>query len=414
MTRALRRVAITGLGIVSPIGNSVPDFTKSLFDGRSGAGPLTRFPGGHLGTQIGAEVKNFPSEFRDIKISFARASAREAIRNAFGEGFSFSRNLGLRAGLSLGMGLELFSLDDLAEMRRSDFRLPENKRDLMTFLNTPSEVCTQLISHEFQFNRPPLTHISACSASTDAIGAAFRAISEGEADWMLAGGTDSMMNPIGFGAFCRIGAMTARNATPLQASRPFDADRDGFLLGEGAAFLVLEEETLARSRGKEILAFVSGYGNSLDAHSVSDPHPEGLGALLAMQRALRSAGLSHEDVSAINAHGTGTPKNDPVEAAAIRVLLGPRALEVPVHSTKSLIGHLISAAGAAECVAVVRCLKEQKLHPTANLEKVAEGCGLRHVVRENLVYPLRHILKNSFGFGGQNACLVLSAATEKM
>jgi 3-oxoacyl-(acyl-carrier-protein) synthase len=404
----MRRVVVTGQGVVSPIGNSVGEFTEALFAGRSGAAALTRFDPGQLPTRFAAEVKGLRGEFRDVKITYALEAARQAIREAFGPEAAPLR--GTRAALSIGLGLELFSLDDLLASRRPGFEPPSDPVGRLTFLNTPSDLCVHLLGREHGLTRPPLIHISACAAGTDAIGAAWREIAEGRLDAALAGGTDSMINPMGLGGFSRIGAPSTRNDTPETASRPFDESRDGFVLGEGAGFVVLEEEGRARARGARILARVSGYGNSLDAYSISDPHPEGAGALAAMRAALDSAGLSPDALSAVNAHGTGTPKNDPAETRAIRALLGARADEVPVCATKSLIGHLISAAGAVETVAMVQCLRRQQLHATANLRKVAEDCRLRHVTEGPLGTPLRHILKNSFGFGGQNACIIISSA----
>ena len=224
----------------------------------------------------------------------------------------------------------------------------------------------------------------------------------------LAGGTDSMINPMGVGGFCRIGAMTTKNSTPHLASRPFDKSRDGFVLGEGAGFLVLEEEEFARKRGAKIVGRILGYGNSLDAYSVSDPHPQGEGAIKSMHRALQSAHLCPADISAISVHGTGTAKNDPAEAAAIRTLFKEDYKRIPAFATKSMTGHLISAAGAVESIATFLSLQRQQLHPTINLQEVADGCELNHVIGKSKNCSLKYILKNSFGFGGQNASLVLA------
>ncbi|MEQ1877691.1 MAG: beta-ketoacyl-[acyl-carrier-protein] synthase family protein [Bdellovibrionia bacterium] len=399
----MKRVAITGIGAVTPLGNTAAAFAGSLFEGRSGAARVTRFDPASLPTRFACEVKNFESEFRDIKISFAQTAAREAMRMA---GLS---SLGSNGMLSLGLGLELFSMDDLIASRAPGFEIPTDFRARTLFLNTPSDIAAHLIGREFGLENAPQIHISACAASTDALGTAFLDVREGRADIALAGGADSMINPMGLGGFCRIGALSGKNDSPTLASRPFDRDRDGFVLGEGGGFLVLENEEHARKRGAKILAFISGYGNSLDAYNISDPHPKGEGALSAMKRALRSADLTPADISAVSAHGTGTPKNDPAESHAIHALLGTRVSEVPVFATKSMIGHLISAGGAVETVAAVVCLQEQRLHPTANLENPApEVQPLFHVRSKPMKHNLSHILKNSFAFGGQNACLVLS------
>lgn len=401
-----RQVVVTGMGVISPIGNDIEAFSRALFAGRSGAGLITRFNASRLPTRFAAEVKGLDPEHRDIKIDFALAAAGQALSAASGEKKSLA---GYRAALSIGIGLELFSLDDLAAAREPGFSLPDDAFERLTFLNTPADLCVQLLAQRYGFNRPPLISISACAASTDAIGAAFEAIREDRLDIALAGGTDSMINPMGVAGFCRIGALSRRNDTPRAASRPFDRDRDGFLLGEGAGFLLLEADEIARRRGTAALARISGYGNSLDAHSVSDPDPQGRGALAAMRAALASAELPAAAISAINAHGTGTAKNDPAESRAIRSLLGARTEEVPVQATKSMLGHMISAAGAVETIAAIECIRRGMLHVTSNLERVDEHCRLRHVTGKPLAWPLQHVLKNSFAFGGQNACLIVSA-----
>ena len=397
-----RRVAITGMGVVSPIGNSIDAFRENLFAGVSGAGPITVFDPASLPTRIAAEVTWDGPILRDRKITFALEAARQALE--------YSGRPRGEGGLSLGIGLELFSMDDLAESRRPDFSLPASSHDRLSFLQTPSDLCIQLISKRHALSRPPLTHVSACAAGTDAIGAAFRRVADGRCDWMLAGGTDSMVNPLGVAGFCRIGATTTANGEPQRASRPFDRKRDGFLLGEGAAILVLETLDAARARGAQVLAEVAGYGCSFDAHGISEPHPEGRGAVQAMRRALDEAGLAPDAVGAVNAHGTSTPKNDPVETLAIKALLGARAKDVPVCATKSMIGHLISAAGAVEAVAAIECLRAQRVHPTINLDEPDPACDLDYVPNRARDHAHEAVLSNSFGFGGQNACIVLRRA----
>ena len=411
--QAKRKVVVTGMGAITPIGNDLASFTSGILSGAQGAGLIERFDASGMPTRFAAEVKGVVSEFRDVKITFAILAAREAMTQAFGP-MPAQRAPDLRAAaISMGIGLELFSMDDLVAMRNGgewvipDYANSGDRRRALTSLNTPSDLCAQLIGKEFGFNRAPQIHISACAAATDAIGSAYRAISDGRLDLALAGGADSMINPMGLGGFCRIGALSARNDSPETASRPFDRSRDGFLLGEGAGFLVLEEEGSARARGAEILARICGYGNSLDAYSVSDPHPQGAGALAAMNSALQDAGISASQISAISAHGTSTPKNDPAESAAIRSLLGAQWREVPVFSTKSMIGHAISAAGAVETIAAIQCMRQGKIHSTANLKEPAPDCELGHVIGDAISHHSRYILKNSFGFGGQNACIVI-------
>ena len=398
-------VVVTGMGVVSPIGTSVEDFGHALFSGCTGVDPIERFDASGLATRFAAEVKDWHSDYRDIKISFALAAVAEALGQAFGREPLLNN---YRSSLHIGIGLELFSMDDLVAAQEAGFdACPDHMgRD---FLNTPSDICAHIIGQRYRFTQAPRVHISACAAATDAIGSAFEAVRAGSVDIAVGGGTDSMINPMGVAGFSRIGALSQRNASPQTASRPFDKSRDGFVLGEGAGFLVLESLIHARRRGASPLAVISGYGNSLDAYSVSDPHPEGDGALRAMQSALDSASLAATELSAINCHGTGTPKNDSAETKAIRRLLGEKVNNVPVHASKSLFGHLISAAGAVETIASILCLREQRLHHTINLHDIDEACELCHIRGEPRSMPLRHILKNSFAFGGHNACLVISA-----
>jgi 3-oxoacyl-[acyl-carrier-protein] synthase II len=280
----------------------------------------------------------------------------------------------------------------------------------LTFLQTPSDLCLHLISREHGLGRAPLLHVSACAASTDAIGLAFRMIASGSREWMLAGGADSMINPMGVAGFCKLQAMTTRNDEPKRASRPFDRDRDGFLLGEGAGVLVLEPLDQALARGARIYAEIRGYGNSFDAHGISDPHPQAEGAVLAMRRALECAALAPHEVGCVNAHGTSTPKNDPVETLGIRRVFGAHADRLQVTSTKSMIGHLISASGAVETVAQIACGAAGWVHPTINLEHPDADCDLDYVRGAPCRAQGPVFLKNSFGFGGQNASLVVQMA----
>jgi 3-oxoacyl-[acyl-carrier-protein] synthase II len=408
-----RQVVVTGMGVVSPIGCTIEEFRHNLLAGVSGVGPITLFDPASLPTRIAAEVK-LPDDrqpFRDRKIGFALLAAERAMEAASACGTRPGGNDGgLGAGVSIGMGLELFSMPDMIAVRQPGFVMPEALADRLTFLQTPSELCVHLVSHEHGLRTPPLVHVSACAAGADAIGAAYRLVASGRRRWMLAGGADSMVNPMGVGGFCALRAMSTRNAEPARASRPFDRGRDGFVLGEGAGFLVLEELEGAVARGARIHAELCGYGSAFDAHGISEPHPEGLGAYLAMRRALEAAGLSPAEVDCINAHGTSTPKNDQVETLAIKRLLGDRAREVPVCATKSMIGHLVAAAGAVEALAAVLCLEAGWVHPTLNLEDPDPWCDLDYVPGQARRYLQDVVLSNSFGFGGQNASLVFRRA----
>jgi 3-oxoacyl-[acyl-carrier-protein] synthase II len=377
----------------------------ALFAGRSGIGPITIFDPATLPTRIAAEARWCGDILRDRKVSFACAAATEALSDATQNGTCPAG----RGGLSLGLGLELFSMEDLAAKRRGQ-PLPEAPRERLLYLQTPSDLCVSLLANRFELHEAPLTHVSACAAGTDAIGAAFRLVSSGRRRWMMAGGADSMINPLGVAGFCSIGATSTANDDPPRASRPFDRTRTGFVLGEGAGLLVLERLDDARARGAPIHAEICGYGASFDAHGISEPHPEGRGALQAMSRALDDAKLDPGHVDCVNAHGTGTPKNDSVETRAIKRLLGSRAYDVPVCATKSMIGHLIAAAGAVEAIAAILGMKASIVHPTINLEHPDPACDLDYVPNVAREHPQRYVLSNSFAFGGQNASIVLRRA----
>ncbi|MBL8810171.1 MAG: beta-ketoacyl-[acyl-carrier-protein] synthase family protein [Planctomycetaceae bacterium] len=399
------RVVITGMGVVSPIGVTIRSFQEAMFAGKSGVGPIQLFDPGEFPCRIAAEVKDLVcTEFRDRRIGFAMEAAEQAIQDA---GLADSAVL-RSAGLSLGIGLEVLDLQDLLTWSRgANAQASRWHEKRLTFLQTPSDLCAHLISHRYGFEVPPQVHVSACAAGTDAIGAAFQEIRSGRRKVMLAGGTDSMINPLGVGGFCKLRALSTRNECPTQASRPFDRDRDGFVLGEGAGLLILENRETATARQAHIHAEIAGYGNSMDAYGISEPHPEGRGALQAMTRALSDAGICPEQIDAINAHGSSTPKNDVMETIAIRKLLGDRAGSVPVVSTKSMIGHLIAAAGAVEVIAATLCLKTGHVHPTLNLTVPDPDCDLDYAPGSTRVHPQRYSLSNSFAFGGQNAALVL-------
>lgn len=397
-----RRVAITGMGVVCPIGLSVETFAHNLRRGLSGIRKVSLFDASTLASHIAGEVPWTGPIARDRKQTFALEAARQAMAHAqlYGGGLAGA------GALSLGIGLELFTLEDMAEIRAGRGPLSQSPADRLTFLQTPSDLCAHSISHQYSLIGPPRVHVSACAAGTDAIGAGFRLVATGRCDWVLAGGTDSMINPLGIGGFCKLCALSRRNEEPAAASRPFDRGRDGFVLGEGAAMLVLEPLESARGRGAEVLAEVCGYGNSFDALGISEPHPEGRGAVQAMERALADAQLRPEQVDVINAHGTGTPKNDPVETLAIKRVFGEHARRMPVCATKSMIGHLISAAGAVEALAAIIGLQGGWVHPTINLEDPDPACDLDYVPRVSRDWPVSVVMSNSFAFGGQNASVI--------
>jgi len=402
------RVVVTGMGLVSPLGNGVGPFIDAVLAGRSGIGPITLFDPALLPTRIAGQARvEGEAPFGDRKIAFAVEAAREALADASRSGTAPGGGSGHEAGVGMGVGLELFAMEDLVASREPGFALPSALEERLAFMQTPSDMCVHLLAHRHGLGAPPRTHVSACAAGTDAIGDAFRLVATGRRRWMMAGGTDSMINPLGVAGFCALKATSTRNDEPARASRPFDRTRDGFVMGEGAAILILERAQDALTRGAAIHGEIRGYGTSFDAHRISDPHPEGRGAFQAMARALGDAQLAPADVDAINAHGTGTPKNDPAETLAIRRLLGERAPHVPVSATKSMIGHLISAAGAVEAVAAIGCMERGMVHPTINLEEPDPACDLDYVAGVARAHAQRWVLSSSFGFGGHNAALVL-------
>ncbi len=399
------RVVVTGMGVVTPLGSAVDGFVDALVEGRSGIRPISIFDTATLPTRVAGEAE-LPAEapLGDRKIAFALEAARQAMQQA---GFSPDGAPRDDAVVSFGVGLELFHMEDLVAMQRSGFGPASSLAARLAFLQTPSDVCVHLLAHRYGLAAPPLVHVSACAAGTDAIGAAYRLVATGRRRLALCGGTDSMINPLGVAGFCALTATTLRNDDPERASRPFDRTRDGFVMGEGAGALVLERYDDAMARGATVYAEVGGYGTSFDAYKIADPHPEGRGATLAMRRALADAGIEPADVDAVNAHGTGTPKNDPAETLALKALLGTRARRVPISATKSMIGHLISAAGAVEAIAAIGCMARGVVHPTINLHEPDPACDLDYVPLVAREHHQRHVISSSYGFGGHNASIVL-------
>jgi 3-oxoacyl-[acyl-carrier-protein] synthase II len=423
----LRRVAISGAGVVTPIGVGLAAFHQGLRTARSGVGPIRAFDATGLPTRIAAEVTGFDAEGvvrdlpaplaaalrRDRKSAFGLAAAREALAMAFGPGGPTARHAPDRIGVSVATGLEIFHLEDLAPHVRAGridgAALAAALADAPAggHLQIPADLGARAIARAAGARGPFTVNVSACAASAQAIGEAFLAVRDGHADVVVAGGYDSMVNPLGVGGFCLLEALSRANDLGAGASRPFDAGRDGFVLGEGAGVVVLEELGAARARGARILGELLGYGSSLDAWRVSDPVPGEAGAVAAMAQALARAGVQPGDVDYVNAHGTATRKNDPAETRAIRACFGAAADRLAVSSTKSQLGHLIGAAGAVEFVASLFALEAQLLPATINLHAPDPECDLDCVPNVPRPARVRRVLSNSFGFGGQNAALLL-------
>ncbi|MBE0535040.1 MAG: beta-ketoacyl-[acyl-carrier-protein] synthase family protein [Phycisphaerae bacterium] len=411
----MNRVGITGMGVVSPVGTGREAFWSSLVNGRSGIKPITLFDASSFPVRIGGEVRNIgwkaiAEEFiqaenvQDRKVLLGLAAAQEAIADS---GLS---DLALGAALlHVGVGLEAIRLEDLAlcvsgnaDAANTSFLGNLNGRQFQTPLDT---MCN-LLGDRYGFSAGRYTNGSACAAGAQAIGEAWQMLREGYADAALAGATDSMLNPLGLGGFSLLRVLSDENETPHRACRPFDASRKGTVLGEGAAFVMLEVLERAWERGVRVYAEVIGYGSSLDAFSVSDPDDAGRGAVASMRQAIRSARLRHEDVDCVNAHGTGTVKNDVIETAAIKETLGPYAHHIPVHSVKSMTGHMIAASGAVEAVAAALTIQRRRVPPTINLVKADDLCDLDYVTDGARDFSGDVVLSNSFGFGGQNATLI--------
>jgi 3-oxoacyl-[acyl-carrier-protein] synthase II len=423
----VRRVVVTGVGVVSPIGNGLPDFLEGLRTSRRGIGTIRSFDSTSFSSRIAGEVKDLamkelalpeeegPALLRDPKGLYGLAAAQEALRGAFGNGMPSACYGRDRMGLFMAAGLEIFNLADLVAYVDGGSVLGEalqkslDTAPAFSRLQIPAHLAARCIARQVEAEGQFAVDVSACAAGTQAIGEAFWAIRDGAADMMVTGGYDSMVNPLGVGGFTLLQALSTANELGGGASRPFHAKRDGFVLGEGAAVIVLESLDGARARSAPILGEVLGFGSTMDAFRVTDPATDQRGAIGAMRNALADASISPEQVDYVNAHGTGTEKNDPAETAAIRAAFGAHADALPVSSTKSQIGHLIGAAGAVEFVATLLAIEHGFLPATINLDETDPECDLDYVPENVRDANVNVAVSNSFGFGGQNACIVLSS-----
>jgi 3-oxoacyl-[acyl-carrier-protein] synthase II len=410
----MRRVVITGLGTVSPVGNDVESFWKSVREGSSGVGPITRFDTSDFVTKYAAEVKDF-----DPKERIDRRDARKmdrfsqysvyAAREAFEQAGLLDKEGAYdpeRLGVVLGVGIGGF--ETIEEGIGSLITKGPDRVSPMTIPKMISNIAPAQIAINLRAFGPVYTITTACASATDAIGNAMRHIREGLADIMIAGGAEAPITPLGIAGFNVIQALSSKYTDdPTKASRPFDKDRDGFVMGEGAGLLVLESLEHAQARGATIIAEVVGNGFTNDANHLTAPHPEGIGAARAMQMALRDAGLEPTDIDYINAHGTSTPINDPTETLAIHKAFGDAAASIPVSSTKSVTGHCLGAAGAVEAIASVLAIRDNFITPTINLDEPGEGCDLDYVPNTGRAAEVNAVMSNSLGFGGHNGVLIL-------
>ena len=409
-----RRVAVTGVGCVSPLGVGTEPTWKALVSGESGAGPVTRFDASEYSTRIACEVDGFePTDFMEQRearrsdrfTQFAVASAVEAAEGAgWTGGVPYERD---RVGVVIGSGIG--GIETLEAQHRILLERGPSKMSPFTVPLLMINGAAGSVAMRFGLNGPNYAAVSACATGAHSIGEAANMIRRGSADAMIAGGAEAPITPLAYGAFACMGALSRRNDDPLHASRPFDADRDGFVIAEGGAVLVLEEWDGAAARGAEILAELVGYSATCDAFHLTQPDPEGAGAAGAMRLALSDAGVDTGAVDYINAHGTSTPFNDKIESKAIREVFGADA--PPVSSTKSATGHLTGAAGAIEAVFTVQALRTQTLPPTINYETPDPDCDLDYVPNTGRNAGVEHALSNSFGFGGHNACLLFKRAS---
>ena len=410
-----RRVVVTGLGAVSPLGVSVDDFWKNAQAGVSGVHRITAFDASHLPVQIAAEALEFDvdqympmkeSRRLDRNAQFFAAATSQALAHA-GIEYEEDDPGALRAGVVCGSGIGgLITMQDevtVMNTRGADRISP------LTITKIISNMAGGVASIMFHLLGPNTCTVTACAASANAIGDAAEIIKRNDADVMVAGGTEAGVCEFSVGGFSKSRALSRRNDDPGSASRPFDADRDGFVIGEGAAALVLEELGHAKARNAHILGEVVGYGMSADAYHITLPRPGGAGAARAMANALRHAELEPTDIDYINAHGTSTEANDSTETAAIKTVFGKAAYETPVSSTKSMTGHLLGGAGAIEALACLMAIRDGVVPPTINYETPDPECDLDYVPNEAREMPVRRVMSNSFGFGGHNVSLVFSA-----
>jgi 3-oxoacyl-[acyl-carrier-protein] synthase II len=407
-----KRVVITGMGTINPLGNDVSSFWDGLVAGRSGAGLITAYDASDQVVRIAAEVKDFdPVAYLGRKqvrrsdrfAQLAMFAADQAVADA---GLAFDNNgTNPHAGIIVGTGIGgVGTLLDSYDTYRD--RGPQRVSALMVPMMMPNAAAGEL-AIRYGLHGLAMSLASACATGTNAIGEGAERIRHGAAEIMICGGVESVMHPLTLAALSNMGAVSRRNDEPERASRPFDANRDGFLMGEGCGVLILESLEHAQQRGAPIQAEVFGYGSSCDAFHITAPDEAGAGAVLSMQAALDDAGLAPEEIDYINAHGTSTPLNDRTETQAIRQLFGKHAYELPISSTKSMVGHLMGAAGTVEAIACTKTLQTGVLHPTINYETPDPDCDLDYVPNESRETHPRTVLSNSFGFGGHNATLIL-------
>jgi 3-oxoacyl-[acyl-carrier-protein] synthase II len=408
-----RRVVITGMGTVNSLCCDVPGLWSALLAGKSGVGTIEQFDTTEFKVHFGGEVKNFnPEPLVDKKkihrldrfAQFALVASHSAVQDS---GLDFSKEDPYRCGVILGSGI-----GGLNEFEEQHDRYKEHGPGRISPFVIPKMIPNAAagnVSIEFGLAGPNTAVSTACASAAHAVADALRAIKWDYADIMLAGGSEAVITPMGVGGFCSARALSLRNDAPQKASRPFDKDRDGFVLSEGAGIVVLEELEHARKRGATLYAEVLGCGSTADAYHITQPHPSGTGAAKAMQLALRDAKLNPEDIQYINAHGTSTPLGDEAETKAVKEVFGNHARTLAISSTKSMLGHLLGASGGVELIVTALTLRHRVVHPTINYETPDPACDLDYVPNTAREMTVRHAFSNSFGFGGHNCTLVVGA-----
>jgi 3-oxoacyl-[acyl-carrier-protein] synthase II len=411
LNKETRRVAVTGVGLVSPLGVGTAENWQALLEGRSGIGPITRFDAAEYPSRIAGEVQGFnPLDYLDKKevkksdtfIHYALAAARFALEDS---GLVIDEGNAERVGVVIGSGIGGLPL--IESMHKTLLEKGPGRVSPFFIPGLIVNMAAGQVSIHHGAKGPNTSPATACTTGLHAIGDAFRFIQAGEADAMIAGGAEAVITPLAMAGFCAMRALSHRNDEPEKASRPWDAQRDGFVMGEGCGLVILEEMEMAKRRGAPIYAEVVGYGMSADAYHISAPHPEGDGAVRVMQIALKDADLAPETIGYINAHGTSTPLGDLSEVRAIKRVFGDHAYKLAVSSTKSSTGHLLGAAGGLETGILALAVRHQTLPPTINLDEPGEGCDLDFVPHKARPVSLDYAMSNSFGFGGTNASIIL-------
>jgi 3-oxoacyl-[acyl-carrier-protein] synthase II len=408
-----RRVVITGLGTVNPLSSDVEQYWRALCAGRSGVSKIEQFDTTPFKVHIGGEVKNFePEKYLDAKSArrldrfaqFALVASMAALKDS---GLDLEREDLDRFGVVLGSGIG--GLNEFEEQHARYIKGGPGRISPFVIPKMIPNAAAGNISIHFGMQGPNTAVSTACSSAAHAVSDAARIVIADEADMMVAGGSEAAITPMGLGGFTSARALAMRDDDPAKASRPFDRDRDGFVLSEGSGVVILEELEHARRRGAKIYAELLGAGSSADAYNITAPHPGGQGAARAMERALKSARLNPSDIDYINAHGTGTPLGDESETKAIKQVFGPTAGKIAISSTKSMLGHLLGASGGVELIACCLSIQRSVIHPTINLDNPDPACDLDYVPNQPRERRVRRAISNSFGFGGHNCCLVVGA-----